>query len=34
MSKLDDENVAFEDKQLIIDRIMAYSAYTNVHDKK
>jgi len=34
LKKLDDENVSNEDKQLIIDRIMAISAYTNVHDKK
>lgn len=34
LKQLDDENVSNEDKQLIIDRIMAISAYANVHDKK
>ena len=34
LNQLNDENVSSEDKQLILDRIMAISAYTNVHDAK
>lgn len=34
LKQLDSEEVSNEDKQLIIDRIMAISAYANVHDKK